>query len=195
MGYVHIIRIAPSSNSKNFKRPALIQTPSLLIAQQYQNAYDWYPYYYKQTPGFMEVPSPRLVPKAPASPGENSLPGTETEPDNNPSEDSHDEELPERQKRDDVVGGFNPNNNKVAATSSTSSIDKIIVDNNIGGQTWSNNPVNSGGADLMQYMADRRIFNPGRPKNLETCEEEYLLERQVAPKKKYDRPGGGRSPI
>ena len=138
------------------------------------------------------MPSPRLVPKAPASRGENSLPGTETEePDNNPSEDSHDQELPERQKRDDVVqGGFNPNNNKVAGTSSS-------VDNNIGGQTWSNNPANSGGADLMQYMADRRIYNPGRPKNLETCEEEYLLERQVAPKKKYDRTGtgGGRSPI
>lgn len=162
----------------------------------------------------MEVPSPRLVPKPPpASPGdENSLPGlpgTETESDNNPSEgDSHDEELsPERQqKRDDVVGlGFNSNNNnnnKVAGTTS-SSVDNIVVDNtNIGGgQAWSNNPVSSsgdgGGADLMQmqYTADRRIYNPGRPKNLETCEEEYLLERQAAPKKKYDTKGGSRSPI
>lgn len=157
----------------------------------------------------MEAPSPRLAPKPPpASPGdENSLPGTETESDNNPSEgDSHDEELsPERQqKRDDVVGlGFNSNNNnnKVAGTTS-SSVDNIVVDNtNIGGgQTWSNNPASSsgdGGADLMQmqYTADRRIYNPGRPKNIETCEDDYLLERQAAPKKKYDRKGGSRSPI
>lgn len=166
----------------------------------------------------MEVPSPRLVPKPPASPGdENSLPGTETGTDNNPPEEnSHDEELmPKRQqKRDDVIGlGFNNNNNnnKVAGTTSSSSFgENIIVDNTIigdGGQTWSNSkPARSssgdgdGGADdliqmQMQYMAaDRRIYNPGRPKNLETCEDEYLLERQVAPKKKYDTQGRSRSP-
>lgn len=123
------------------------------------------------------MPSPRLVPK-PAR-GVNSLP--ETEIDNNPSEDS-DGNSPERQKRDDVIA---LNSNKLAGSSSDN--------NNIGGQTWSN-PV-SGGADLMQYMADRRIYNPGRPKNYETCDEDYLLERQVAPKKKYDRTGGRRQLI
>lgn len=121
----------------------------------------------------MEVPSPRLVPKPDR--GVNSLP--ETEIDNNPAEDSEGDS-PERQKRDDVRA-FN-SNNKLAGSSGDN--------NNIGGQTWST--PTSGGADLMQYMADRRIYNPGRPKNYETCDEEYLLERQVAPKKKYDRTGG-----
>lgn len=118
------------------------------------------------------MPSPRLVPKPGG--GVNSLP--ETEIDNDPSEDS-DGDSPERQKRDDVRAF---NFNKLAGNSGDN--------NNIGGQTWPN-PAN-GGADLMQYMADRRIYNPGRPKNHETCDEDYLLERQVAPKKKYDRKGG-----
>lgn len=120
----------------------------------------------------MEFPSPRLVPKP--SRGVDSLP--ETEIDNNPSEGS-DGDSPERQKRDDVRA-FNAN--KLAGSSGEN--------NNIGDQTWST-PA-SGGADLMQYMADRRIYNPGRPKNFETCDEDYLLERQVAPKKKYDRTRG-----
>lgn len=123
------------------------------------------------------MPSPRLVPKP--DHGVNSLP--ETEINNEPSEDS-DGDPPERQKRDDVRAF---NFNKLAANSGDN--------NNIGGQAWSN-PAN-GGADLMQYMADRRIYNPGRPKNHETCDEEYLLERQVAPKKKYDRKGGMVNPV
>ena len=111
------------------------------------------------------MPSPRLVPRPDR--GVDSLP--ETDIDINPSEDS-DGNSPERQKRDDVIASSSGDNN------------------NIGGQTWSN-PA-SGGADFMQYMADRRVYNPGRPKNHETCDEDYLLERQVAPKKKYDRTGG-----
>lgn len=118
-----------------------------------------------------KVPSPRLVPKP--GRGVNPLPGTEI--DNNPSEDSNGDS-PGRQKRDDVIAF---DSNKLVGSSG----DK----NNIGDQTWSNSA--SGGADLIQYMADRRIYNPGRPKNYETCDEDYLLDRQVAPKKKYDRTG------
>lgn len=76
------------------------------------------------------------------------------------------------------------NSNKLAGSSGDNSI--------IGDQTWSN--LARGGADLIQYMADRSIYNPGRPKNYETCDEDYLLERQVAPKKSYSRKGG-RNPI
>lgn len=118
-----------------------------------------------------KVPSPRLVPK----PGRGVNPLPETEIDNNPSEDSN-ENSPERQKRDDVIAF---DSNKLVGSSG----DK----NNIGDQTWSN-PA-SGGADLIQYMADRRIYNPGRPKNYETCDENYLLDRQIAPKKRYDSTG------
>lgn len=114
------------------------------------------------------MPSPRLVPK-PGS-GANSLP--ETEIDNNPSEDPSGDS-PERRKRDDVIAF---NSNQLAGSSGDN--------NNIGDQTWSN-PAR-GGADLIPYMADRRIYNPGRPKNDVTCDEDYLRDRQVAPKRKYD---------
>lgn len=118
------------------------------------------------------MPPPRRVPKTDR--GANSLPETET--DENPSEDSNGDS-PERQKRDDVIAF---NSNTLAGSSSDNNI--------IGDQTWSN--LARGGADLIQYMADRRIYNPGRPKNHETCDEDYLLERQVAPKKSYSRIGG-----
>lgn len=118
------------------------------------------------------MPSPRLIPKLDR--GVNTPP--ETEIDANPSEDSNGNP-PERQRRDSMTG-VNPN--QLAGNSGDSK--------NIGDQTWAN-PA-SGGTDQLQYMADRRIYNPGRPKNWETCDDEYLLERQVAPKKKYDRTGG-----
>lgn len=172
MGYVQSVS-APSSYS-TIQIPALIQTPSRLIPQQYQVAYECSPYYYLKNPDFLnkEVPSPRLIPKLDR--GVNAPP--ETEMDANPSEDSNGNP-PERQKRDNIIA-FNSNQ-----PDSSSDGNKNTAD-----QTWAN-PA-SGGAGLLQYMADRRIYNPGRPKNWETCDDDYLLERQVAPKKKYDRTGG-----
>lgn len=149
-----------------------------MITHQYQTAYDCSPYYYLNDPDFLgkNVPPPRRVPKTDR--GVNSLPETET--DKNPSEDSN-RDSSERQKRDDVIA---LNSDKLAGSSGDNNI--------IGDQTWSN--LARGGADLIQYMADRRIYNPGRPKHYETCDEDYLLERQVAPKKSYIRKGG-RNPI
>lgn len=169
MGYVQFVS-TPSTYSI-IQIPALIQSPPWLIAQQYQTAYDCSPYHYLNNPDFLnkEVPSPRLVPKPDR--GQNSLP--EPEIDNNPSEDSNGNS-PERLKRDDVIAF---NSNKLAGSSGDN--------NNIGVQTWSH-PA-SGGVDLIQYMADRRIYNPGRPKQHETCDEDYLVERHVAPKKTYYR--------
>lgn len=115
------------------------------------------------------VPSPRLIPKSDRDPPEPEI-------DPNPSEDSNGNP-PERQKRDDMIV-FNSN--------------QLVGINgdikNIGDQTWTD-PA-SVGTDQLQYMADRRIYNPGRPKNWETCDDDYLLDRRVAPKKSYNRKGG-----
>lgn len=119
-----------------------------------------------------EVPSPRLIPKSDR--GVNDPPEPEIDPD--PSEDSNGNP-PERQKRDDMIV-FNSN--------------QLVGSNgdikNIGDQTWTD-PA-SVGTDQLQYMADRRIYNPGRPRNWETCDDDYLLDRRVAPKKSYNRKGG-----
>lgn len=120
-----------------------------------------------------KVPPPRLIPKT--DPGVNAPP--ETEIDANPSEDPNGNP-PERQKR-----------NKIVALNYDQLDGSSGVNKNTAEQTWVN-PTGDDGTDLLQYMADRRIYNPGRPKDWETCDEEYLLERQVAPKKTYDRTGG-----
>lgn len=119
-----------------------------------------------------KVPSPRLIPKL--DPGVNDP--LEPDIDANPSEDSNGNP-PERQKRDNIIAY---NSNQLVGSSGDI--------NNIGDQTWTN-PA-SVGTGLPQYMADRRIYNPGRPKNYETCDDDYLLERRVAPKKLYNRNGG-----
>lgn len=118
------------------------------------------------------MPSPRLIPKSDRGVNDPAQP----EIDPNPSEDSNGNP-PERQKRDDMIAF---NSNQLVGSNGDAE--------NIGAQTWTD-PA-SVGTDQLQYMADRRIYNPGRPKHRETCDDDYLLQRQVKPKKTYNRNGG-----
>ena len=155
-------------------------------------AYDCYNPLWRDNPDFKgkPQPAPRRIPKpvTPAPQPSNENVDFNTNPNNNdvfPTPNQQRRRRLQLQHRDVQVGGGGDSG--IGSSSSISASPFIPSGEEV--------DPSSGDLRSSSYYADRRYENPGRPKDPETCDDEFLRARWVEPKvpsvNYYDHVGGG----